>query len=60
MQEYGLFSDEGLVEGGFYSSEEADAAIEDRYSLEDELDVAPICASHRDYRKSHCEKCDSE
>lgn len=46
MAEYGIFSDESAdyteeeaVESGFYSKEEALAAIADRYSDDDELTV---------------------
>lgn len=39
MTVYGIFNDEGLVEGGFYSAQEAHDAIAERYSPEDGLTV---------------------
>lgn len=49
MNEYGIFSDESAdwseeeaIEAGFYSRQEAEAAIRDRYSADDELTVHTI------------------
>lgn len=39
MTEYGLFNDEGLIEGQFYSKDEAELAKLDRYTPDDELYV---------------------
>jgi len=57
--EYGLFSDEGLVEGGFFSPEEANLALE-RYSAEDGLEVEEVCPEHPEQPRRWCEECDSE
>jgi len=58
--EYALFNDEGMVEGGFYSVEEATAAIADRYSEDDELTVEEVCHDHPEQPKCGCVLCDDE
>jgi hypothetical protein len=58
--EYGLFSDEGIVEGGFYSVAEAQAAIAERYDADDGLEVEEVCPEHPDHPRCGCEKCDAE
>jgi hypothetical protein len=57
MTEYGLFNDEGLVEGGFYSVDTAEAAILDRYDSEDELEVKEVCGDHEGQPYDGCEEC---
>jgi hypothetical protein len=58
--EYGIFNDEGCVEGGFASEAEAKAAIEDRYSDEDDLHVAEACHNHPEHEKESCEDCEAD
>jgi hypothetical protein len=58
--EYGLFSDEGLVESGFYSAEEAREAARERYSEEDGLEIEEVCPDHPEQPHYGCEDCDSE
>lgn len=60
MTEYGLFDDEGLIEGQFCSREAAHAAIADRYpySYEEELIVAEVCPEGQ--RADTCEECNVE
>lgn len=41
-REWGLYSDEGLVEGGFPSPEAAGQALMERYSVEDDLVVRQV------------------
>ena len=50
MTEYGLFSDEGMVDGPFYSLEEAASAHYERYTEEDALHVYEVCAYHPEQR----------
>lgn len=60
MCEFGLFSDEGIIEGGFSSKEEAEEAIKKRYSEEDELKIFECCPEHPDFSRICCEECDAE
>ena len=60
MPEYGLFSDEGCVEDGFYSMSSALTAIMERYSFEDELEVEEICPDHEQQPYGGCEECQQE
>jgi hypothetical protein len=55
-EEYGLFSNEGIVEGGFYSPEEAIQAREQRYDPEDDLEVEEVCPEHPDQPRLGCEE----
>lgn len=54
--EYGIFGDEGLVEGDFYSKEEAKKRLEKEYP-DSGLWVDECCIEHREQRKEHCEEC---
>ena len=56
MKEWGIFSDEGLIEGEFYSKEDAEQAAL-KYDKEDEIYVSEICPYHRDNERNSCEKC---
>ncbi len=58
--EYGLFNDEGLVEGQFYSQEEAIKARDERYTDDDDLEVLEICPDHPEYARLGCEECDRD
>lgn len=57
MTEWGLFSDEGLVEDGFYSEDEALSARADRYTLGDGLVALEICRDHPEHPSRACEDC---
>jgi len=60
-QEWGLFNDEGLVLGDFWSKEEAEQElILGNYSDDDELKVLEICPWHREQPKEDCEECMEE
>lgn len=59
MTEYGIFNDEGLLEGQFYDRATADAALADMYS-EDDAHVAECCPDHREQERATCEECDHE
>ena len=58
--EFGLFNDEGCVEAGFYSVEEAAKASAECYSEEDELMIEEICPDHPEHAKHSCELCNAE
>jgi hypothetical protein len=55
MTEWGLFSDEGCVERGIWSREEAEAALL-RYDPDDELVALPMCELHEEPAAS-CPSC---
>lgn len=58
MTEFGLFNDEGCVEAGFFSKQEAELARTERYSPEDELDVLKMCPEHDLQPAAFCEECE--
>ena len=58
MTEYGIFSDEGMIEGLFTSKAEAEAAIAKRYDADDELKVFEVCSEHGEHAKEGCEHCE--
>ena len=56
--EYGVFNDEGLVEGQFYDVTSANAAAVD---MDDEnAYVSLVCESHTDQPYGYCDDCDAE
>lgn len=59
MDEYGLFNDEGCVERGLWSQEQAHQALQ-AYSLEDELTVHRLCSEHEEQPADTCEECAGE
>jgi len=59
MHSYGIFSDEGLIEGEFSSREEAEAARLARYA-EDEAHVRETCFDHPENDRASCEECNAE
>jgi hypothetical protein len=58
MDEFGIFSGEGLLEGGFYSMAEAEAALAARYSPE--AHAARCCHDHPEHEHESCPECNSE
>jgi hypothetical protein len=54
---FGLFNDEGMVEGDFVTKAAAEAAIVDRYDPEDELEACECCGDHPEQRADYCEAC---
>ena len=60
MDEYGIFNDEGLLEGQFYSRSEAQFSKETRYIEEDESYISFVCPYHPEQPKDHCEICNNE
>jgi hypothetical protein len=57
MTEFGIFSDEGLLEAGLYSVTAAEEAIADRYADEEGLEVHAVCAWHVEFAAHACEVC---
>ncbi len=66
--EWGIFTDEGKVEGDFYSRESADACFakltaddDDRAACESEnMHVGECCHDHPENEKDNCEDCNAE
>lgn len=58
--EYGIFCDEGLLEGGFFGIDSAERALAERYESADEAWVARICPDHAEQEQEHCELCGAE
>ena len=56
---YGIFDDEGLLEGDFSTREEAEHEMAVCYP-EDDAHVALICPDHEDQEHGNCESCDTE
>ena len=57
---FGLFNDEGLVEGDFLTVEDAARALRTRYSSEDELRIVAQCEEHPDQERPTCELCNED
>lgn len=58
--EYGIFNDEGLLEGGFYDPQQARYRMLTAYA-EEGAHVAPVCPDHPDSgEQGSCEHCDGE
>ena len=57
--EWGLFSDEGLIEGDYYSKEDAEIAAT-YYDPDDNIEVLEVCSEHPDQPRIYCEECDAE
>lgn len=60
VNEFGIFSDEGCVERGFFGREDAEAAVAERYSADDGVHVAECCHDHPDHERFSCEECNAE
>lgn len=59
MTEYGIFNDEGLVEGGFFERSEAEKRLS-AYSPDDGCEVHEICLDHEGQPRHGCAECDGE
>ena len=60
MNEYGVFNSEGLIEGGFYSEEFANQALEDYINDgedPDDIHIARICEYHEEQEADSCSEC---
>jgi len=58
IREYGIFNDEGLIENGFFSHNEACEAITAKYPGED-FYSARICHKHPEQVAEDCEECNN-
>jgi hypothetical protein len=61
LDEYGVFNDEGMIAGPFYSLSDA-VDEETALKLEDEpnTEVLPICPDHPEQRRDACEECNAQ
>jgi len=59
MTEYGIFNDEGLLEGQFYDIAKAEAKLASDYN-EDDAYVAAVCPYHSGEEAGHCQSCAQE
>lgn len=57
--EYGIFNDEGCVERGFWSAEEALRELK-LMDPEDHGDVKELCPEHEEQARDTCEECFAE
>jgi hypothetical protein len=56
--EYGIFTDEGCIEDGFYSLAAADERARAWYRVNGEdVEVYEICPDHPETAKHSCEEC---
>lgn len=60
MREYGVFNDEGLLEGGFWSEWSALQSLLNDYSEEENAAVHLVCPEHPDQIEDECEECEHE
>lgn len=58
--QFGIFNDEGLVDGGFHTAAHAAEFITENYTAEDELEVLEQCSGHPDHAAISCEMCNEE
>lgn len=58
---FGVFSDEGIISGPFYTREGAEAACKaDDPDGSDGLYVAPVCEDHDHAEAGACEECNAD
>lgn len=57
--EFGIFTDEGCIEAGFFSRDAAEAVRLERYAGEVAA-VHEICPDHEEQPRDACEDCDSD
>jgi hypothetical protein len=59
MSEFGIFNDEGLLEGDFYEYDKAVTKMA-AYSEETDVHVSEVCPEHREQERKNCEECNAE
>jgi hypothetical protein len=59
MSEFGIFNDEGKVEGDFCSMAEAQAPIDADPETYEGCYAAECCHDHPEYEKDNCEDCNA-
>lgn len=57
--EWGVFCDDGLLEGGFPNEATANEAISDRYA-DDVAHAGVICRDHPEHEEDACEECSAD
>ena len=57
MTEYGIFNEEGLIEGGFYDKEAALQYVSDICIDEPSAYVEEICVDHPEQPAGSCQDC---
>ncbi len=66
MDEYGIFNDEGLIEGDFWTMRQAEGALsdyretaraEDQEAWDESAYAAKICSEHPEQAYEYCEEC---
>jgi hypothetical protein len=60
MTEYGIFNDEGCIENGMYSLDEAKSVAAERYSDEPDTVIREMCPEHNEQPRDSCEDCYAE
>ena len=56
--EWGIFNEDGLIEGQFSSRAAAEQIAERDYPEDGR--VFKVCPDHADQRRDHCEECNAE
>jgi len=59
VEEHGIFSDEGLLEGDFYDAQSAQSRLDAAYQ-ECDAHVSRVCSEHPDHEADSCERCAEE
>lgn len=59
MTEFGIFTDEGMIEGGFWTREEARQIARERFP-EENCWVATVCHDHEGQEAENCEECNKD
>lgn len=55
--EYGIFTDEGLVEDGFYERDDAEKRAALYRDGVDVITVCELCPDHPEHARETCEEC---
>ena len=59
--EYGIFNDEGMIDGPFYSKGEAEKVMAELVAQDEpNLTVSEICPDHAEQDRYSCEECEAE
>lgn len=58
--EFGIFNDEGCIEGGMFSRAEAEARLVEMGDEGEGCHVAECCIEHPESEREHCEECNAE
>ena len=58
--EFGIFNEEGCIEGGMFSRPEAEARIAAMGEEAEGCHVAECCIEHPEEEREHCRECMAE